>query len=143
MGGANPDAEFSAGWRDSHPELASKMDSMTALMSQGGMKRGSQQPLSFGKMDAWQVGDAHPEAIGQGLAKGIETGLQLGSAVKGARGKGGKGGKDAAKNGGVDEYGYPYSIDENGQRIYDVGSRQVDGMDSFERTFGMGASPEG
>jgi hypothetical protein len=151
MGGSNSDAEFKTGWKESHPELASKMDTMSALMSQGKMSSGG-QPLSFNKMDSWQVGDAHPEAVGQGLNAGIQTGVSLGTNIKraqkgnndpgGGGGGGGKSGQAGGKAGGVDEYGYPYSIDSSGQRVYDVGSKQVDSADSFEKMFGFNASPE-
>jgi hypothetical protein len=96
-----------------------------ASMAQRQQSSTPQSPM-FGKMDAWNVESSHPEQIAQGLAKGIQSGIGLGQSMNSTGESNPKKGKSGAGGGQMlDEYGYPYSLDANGERVYDIGSRQV------------------
>lgn len=115
MGGSNADYGQTNGQATADP---------MASMAQRQQSSVPQSPM-FGKMDAWDVQSSHPEQIAQGLAKGIQSGISLGQSMNSTgesskKAKSGKGGSQM-----VDEYGYPYSLDANGERVYDVGSVRV------------------
>ena len=117
MGGSNAD------YGQSNGQTADPMASM-----QMRQQPSAHQGQMFGKMDAWNVESSHPEQIAAGFNQGVQSGVGIGTGTgmnsnKEAKSK--KGTKGSSGNQMVDEYGYPYSLDANGERIYDIGSVQI------------------
>lgn len=84
------------------------------------------QGQMFGKMDAWNVESSKPEQIAQGFNQGLQSGISLGNSMNSKKESSPKNGKNGYSGSqAVDEYGYPYSLDANGERVYEIGSRQV------------------
>jgi hypothetical protein len=101
-------------------------DPMTAMTAR--QQAPANQGNMFGKMDSWNVESSHPEQIAQGFGKGLQQGLTYGMDIQ----KMSDGGNSASSKSSskpqkqmVDEYGYPYTLDSSGNRVYDVGSRQI------------------
>jgi len=90
------------------------------MATMGQRQQAPAQGIAFNKMDPWNVESSHPEQIAQGLERGVQSGVGIGSGMKGKKGKKPDDGQQM-----VDEYGYPYSLDSNGSPVYDIGSRQV------------------
>lgn len=104
----------------------------------------SPNPTSFQQMDSWNITDPHPEQVAQGIQKSAGMLLDLASRNKSkasenatdapstasgsttrAQRKAAPKARQLADDEMVDEYGYPYTLDGNGQPVYDIGSNQV------------------
>ena len=110
-------------------------DAMSALPKM--QNASANQPNMFGKMDKWQVESAHPEQVAAAVESAVNqlagayTGgmtSKKGNSTPSSKGSS-KGSSRASSTGSeqvmLDEFGYPYTLDANGQPVYDIGSVQV------------------